>query len=187
MTQITQGTPLTGTQLTGLALASLLKNPRYNFQQIGCLGNPNARLGYIGYVDDATIHIHCFPSRFGGPAWISITVGFGEVRNVWESKAPVAEHGVLSATSHYTHPGVPDVGGQALSGYEIQGLKWRVGGIAPKSRTSIGLDGYIQSDDIIATLLAMREVVSGKASPQDPSFCEWDTAALGFGDDEESL
>lgn len=172
----------------GHHLAGLIKDPRYNLRE-SVSGNPNVAICYDGQVGDASIRIEIFgahPRLSGLPAWASVTVAYGEVRNIWSSQAPLAEHGILYATSEYRAPGETPVGGSALPGYDLVGLKWRVSGTAPRCRTrvaSVG-DGYHQADDIVAHLLSMREQVeTATGSVQDFSYGSWDSAAhrTGFG------
>lgn len=169
----------------GHHLATLLHDPRYALRESES-GNSNVSICYDGAVGDASIRIEIFRAHHGMPAWAAVTVGFGQVRNMWWNQTPVAEHGIVHAASVYREPGKTPGGGSALPGYELIGLKWRVSAVGPKGRTSVAAigDGYRQCPDIIALLLSLRETVAAsEQAAGDFSSGEWERVAhrTGFG------
>jgi len=112
-----------------------------------------------------------------------VTVTLGEVRNIWNNHTPLGEYGIASASSHYVHPDRPDQSGSALPGNKLTGLKYRIGVCAPKSRTGLGIDGYVICEDIVAhliNLVSAPQVRETAGAEQDFAYDLWDTANIGW-------
>ena len=116
--------------------------------------------------------------------WINAEISFGEVRSLWENHTPMGEHGFASASSENKETHDPDkLAGSAIPGNEIVGLKWRVGAVAPKSRTHVSEVGdyFIQVNDIIEHLLSLAPIVmKTEASENDFTHDLWETATEGW-------
>jgi hypothetical protein len=146
-------------QTVGEHVAAVLRNPSYGFVETRS-DNPNAEICYVAQVGDARVQIDCFRGWGGRGGWVHVEVAFGE-RRKWGA-CPLASGGLVSASSEFRAPGETPCGGSALPGYDIVGLKWRLMGVAPDSRTQVpGIaDGYQQSADIVALLLSLRPLVA---------------------------
>lgn len=143
------------------AMAAALKQlaSTYHFEKGQNQGN--AKETMVGTYEDAKIQLINYGS------FISIKMAFGEVRHSdTPARNPQGEHGLVSATSSYGQ----GAGGQALKGYDLQGLKWRIGAAFPMSNTGVPEvgDGYVKSDDIIKYMYGLKDKVSqGKKADGD--------------------
>jgi len=143
--------------------------------------NPNALQTYNGSNGSNNLRICLFDS------FLTIDLAFGEVRWAGYYHTPLGEYGMAHASSSYNHvrPSPGDYcAGCAIPGYGFQGLAYRIGVMAPKSRTSIGFDAYIQTPEageIISYLESFWYLVQRRESdPRDPFFGSWDTAQKGW-------
>ena len=105
-------------------------------------------------------------SGLDGMIVLSVKVAFGEVRHTpSRSRNTYGERGMVFA----------------ILCHKQEGLMWRISGVAPKGRTTMINDKYIQVDDIIAHLLTLEDQVSkGQTHSQDLTYGCWDEAEHGW-------
>lgn len=141
----------------------------------------NERKAWVGYLEDEECHVRVsqYGSNVSIDSWYSITISFGELRTTTKSKTRLGENGIAYASSSIKAL-KPCYGesGCAIPGNNMYGLRWRVMYLAPKSRTSCGIDRYvrIQHGDIIGFLIANKSLVKDNASEDDLFFGGWDNA-----------
>lgn len=162
---------------------------QYNWVEVGPVGNEsrafelqigdtNARLSYFSLSEAQLLE------RMS-PSWFAIKMAFGEVRNVWENRTPMGEHGCVSANFEYNEDTRANRPGYAIPGNNIIGRKWSISAVAPKGRTVVPLKKkmtvYIKSEDIIQDLLRLRsECEKFKTANGDLTNGAWDTAKKGW-------
>lgn len=162
-----------GSVATEAALEELLVNTNYHLGQVENT-NDNARETYHGFSGENSIKITVFPND-----WFTVDIAFGEVRNIWANHTPLGEFGMAYASSQYHEPG--GNGAKAIPGHDTEGLVYRIGAVAPKSRTGSPVDLFIESSDIVKFLLGFRHSNTiPLPSPQDLSFGAWEKATIGW-------
>lgn len=142
---------------------------RYDLVETTSKGN--AKTTWHGSVNDNSILIEEFGSlRFSEDVlfdtWYSIIVAFGKPYHDPKSRGSgtISANGLATATSSFeTRQQIErrklTGAGTGIPGHNIIGLKWRVNLFKPMSRTTVGFDQYIQTDDIIEYLIGMRSKV----------------------------
>lgn len=160
-----------------LIFAAVLALP-YNFTRVPNQGNESA--AFEAMIPEGTVLIEHYEGSYG---WVNVEVAFGEVRHVWANKTPLGEFGIASASSRWneTKPAF-DAPGCALPNFDFVGLAWRVGCVGPKDRVSLGLDGYVQFEDIIAYLRGLKEAARAvESNSGSMAYGLWEEASLGWG------
>jgi len=156
---------------------------RYELAEVEARGNESN--AWIGNVGDVRIRMAYFMgiARFPSTTFYTIGVAFGEVRHIFNNHTPMAEYGMGYAHSEYLEPGKKVIGGGFLPGNDIEGHKWRVGAVAPKSRTRVVevIDQFIEKRDIIEYLISLRpQVEKAKVETGDLTFGFWEVARTGW-------
>lgn len=156
------------------ALQGLIK--KYDFEYCKPFGNE--REAYVAVLPCGSVHIGVFDGMDEVP-WVSVQVAFGEVRHVWQNRTHLGEHGMASASSSFRTEG--EQSGCLLLGAGTLGFCWRHGFCGTKGRTSGGIDGYVQVEDIIEHLMGFSEEALGIQDHPD-SFLQgaWDQAERGW-------
>ena len=120
-------------------------------------------------------------------------VAFGEVRNIWDNHTPLGEHGLVHATlgfewrlvSPLVASPTKSLLGSAIPGFYLNGHTYRVGALKGQSRTSIGLDIYLTSYNILMYLLSFRLKLHGTVgSTGDLAQGLWNSGRPGWGVEE---
>lgn len=164
-------------------LTVLINNPLYHFAPAQTYGNESFAYEGIYGTTDIQLRLTCFADHGPFDAWAAVDVGFGQVRHMpWANRTPMADRGMVRASSEYRHPDRTPAGGSALPGYELIGLKWRTcGAVAPRSRTSCSAvcDGYVQVADIVEYLVGLAPLVAaGELAAGDIFARAWDAEAV---------
>lgn len=166
-----------GTMNNYLALGSLLdKYPFESFEPAG--GEINAYITDL--VDGKSAHIGVFPGLYGSYSWISVRVAYGEVRRMSDNRTHIAERGMAYAVSVFKLKHDPeDFAGSALRGNEIEGAKWRIGGVGPKGSIGAGIDEYVQVPDIVEHLISLERVLAD-TTYRAPCCDKWENYKIGW-------
>lgn len=114
----------------------------------------NQRAVWTGRYDDHDIRVASYGS------FVSVNVAFGGAMHT--SGIPMGERGIAEATSDVATPLTIAAArasriGTGIPGWTIPGLRWRVTGMAPRSRTVIVHQYYHPCDDIVEHLLSLED------------------------------
>jgi len=147
----------------------------------------NATESHELYFEGYHVRVDHYPGIYSFTSLTSIQVGVGEVRHYsTKSRTPLAEHGMLHATSSYKIRHDPtSIVGSAIPGNELVGHKFRINAVAPKSRTVVSIDNlkdqYIQCTNVVDYLIARAcQIKDTKGHHHDLTFDNWDNLAKGY-------
>jgi hypothetical protein len=120
-------------------------------------------------------------SNYG--SFLAVTVSLGEVRTSISNGTHLGERGILSASSSIRIGNGLDCGGTGLRGGDLEGLVWRVGACAAKSRTTVREigDGYIKTEDIIYHLTGLADIVANAEAANNDRLFGWNDPCIVSG------